>query len=239
MNAWKRLARAPRVQAVASRCLALYIRFVHATSRWQRIGRETPTGFWEANEPFIGCFWHGRLFMMPPSWRPGVPISVLISDHPDGRLIARTVARFGFDTIAGSTTRSGTQALRALLRALERGVTVCVTPDGPRGPRMRASGAIVDLARLSGRAIVPGAFATSRRVVAGSWDRFVVALPFSRGVYVWGEPIRVSRDTDAAGVEAARRLVEERLNAVTAEADRRAGAAAIEPAPVDAARVRV
>ncbi|MEX2649837.1 MAG: lysophospholipid acyltransferase family protein [Alphaproteobacteria bacterium] len=238
MTPFKYWLRAPSVQALASRMIAGYVRLVKATSRWRTVGAEVPARLWDANQPFIVCFWHGRLLMMPLGWPPGVAVKILISSHADGRLIARVIGRFGLGTITGSTRRGGSEALRAMLRALRRGEPVVLTPDGPRGPRMRADGAIVDLARLSGRPIVPAAFAASRCWIAPSWDRFVVALPFTRGVYVWGEPVAVPRDADAAAIEAARHLVEERLNAATAEADRRVGRAAIEPAPVEAARAR-
>ena len=72
---------------------------------------------------------------------------------------------------------------------------------------------------------------SSHRRVLGSWDRFILALPFSRGVYVWGAPIAVSRRE--AG-DATQQRLEERLNAVTAEADRLVGVSAIEPAPIEA-----
>jgi lysophospholipid acyltransferase (LPLAT)-like uncharacterized protein len=52
----------------------------------------------------------------------------------------------------------------------------------------------------------------------GSWDGFIVPMPFSRGVFVYGEPIEVPAGADAAGLESARLLLEERL----AEATRRA-----------------
>ena len=97
---------------------------------------------------------------------------MLISQHRDGQLIARTVRRFGIASIAGSTSHGGSAALRAILRALKAGQCIGVTPDGPRGPRMRATGGAVDIARLSGVPILPAAFATSRRRVLGSWDRF-------------------------------------------------------------------
>jgi lysophospholipid acyltransferase (LPLAT)-like uncharacterized protein len=46
-------------------------------------------------------------------------------------------------------------------------------------------------------------------------------LPFSRGVYVFGEPIVVPRD--AEDMEPYRLALEEALNAITAEADRAMG----------------
>ena len=80
---------------------------------------------------------------------------------------------------------------------------------------------------------MPVAFGIDRRRVLSSWDRFIVALPFGRGVFVWGEPIEVAREADAASREAARRQVEGALNSVTGEADRLGGFAPIEPAPAE------
>jgi len=231
----KPLLRNDRVRGVICALAALYIRFVHATSRWDMKGAEHAAALWDRDASFIVAFWHGRLLLMPYCWRRDKSIEMLISQHVDGQLIARTIGHFGFSSIAGSTSRGGPSALRAMLRGLKQGGYVGMTPDGPRGPRMRAGGGIADVARLAGVPILPVAFATSRRLVLGSWDRFILALPFSRGVFVWGEPIEVPRHDDGEDArEAARQRVEERLNAVTAEADRLVGQSAIEPAPREA-----
>ena len=231
MKPYKRLLRNEAVRGVLCALGAGYIRLVHATSRWRVEGGHIPGAYWDRGEPFIVAYWHGRILMMPYSWRQDRTMSLLISQHPDGQFIARLVRRFGLGTIAGSTRRGGTAALRAMLRVLKAGGHVGITPDGPRGPRMRVSLGVVDVARLSGAAMMPVAYATSRRRVLSSWDRFVVALPFSRGVFVWGAAVEVPRDADAEACERLRRTLEERLNAVTAEADRLVGQTAIEPAP--------
>jgi len=228
----KRLSRNEGVRALLCAIAAFYIRLVRASGRWRVVGDEHPAALWDAGRPFILAFWHGRLLMMPYCWRRGVAMNMLISRHPDGRLIARTIGHFDLGAVAGSSSKGGRAALREILRAIGRGECVGITPDGPRGPRMRASTGVVDIARLSGVPVLPAAFATSRRKVLGSWDRFVVPLPFSRGVFVWGAPIAVPRNADADARETARRAVEERLNAITAEADRLVGQPAIAPAPV-------
>jgi lysophospholipid acyltransferase (LPLAT)-like uncharacterized protein len=48
---------------------------------------------------------------------------------------------------------------------------------------------VVQLARLTRRAVIPMAFACSRGHRFKSWDRFLLPLPFSRGVYAYGEPV--------------------------------------------------
>jgi lysophospholipid acyltransferase (LPLAT)-like uncharacterized protein len=208
---------------------ARYIRLVLATGRWTMVRGEASIPYIDAGIPFIFCFWHGRILMMPYAWERRDRAHMLISQHRDGQIIARTVEHFGIRTIAGSTQRGGAAALRTMLKVLRAGDCVGITPDGPRGPRMRASDGIVNVARMAGRPIIPMTFGACRRKVVPSWDRFVVPLPFSRGVFVWGDPIEVPRDMDDAAVEAARVKVEESLNAITAEADRLTGHAPIEP----------
>src|SRR4029079_13360256 len=160
---------------------------------------------------------------IPMAWQRLAPMHMLISAHRDGRIIADAVTYFGVDSIAGSSRRGGTAALRTMLRRLEAGDCIGITPDGPRGPAMRASAGIVNIARLARVLIVPIVFATSRRRVLRSWDRFHLALPFGRGVFLWGEPIEVATDLDPAGVEQARLRVESRMNEIAAEVDRRVG----------------
>jgi len=223
----------PRVRAVLCAVAAAYIRLVYATSRWQVEGGEIPARFWDSGRPFILAFWHGRILMMPRCWRRGVPMAMLISQHRDGQLIADTIRHFDLGTVRGSSTRGGTEAVRAMVKTLKRGGYAGFTPDGPRGPRMRAQLGVVSVARLSGAPIIPCAHATSRRRVLSGWDRFLVALPFSRGAFVWGEPIAVPRDADGAAMEAARQKVEAALNAVTDRADRLVGGATIAPAPAE------
>ena len=218
-----------RVRRVLCWLAARYIRLAYASGRWSVVGSEIPKRLWDEGKPFILCFWHGRLLMMPYCWRPGVPIHVLISHHRDGRLVADTVGHFGIGTVAGSTRHGGSGALRALLRILKDGQSVGITPDGPQGPRMRASDGIAHLARLSEAPILPATFSIDRRRILATWDRFVVPWPLGRGVMVWGDPIYVPRDADDHALEAARLRVEDALNAITAEADRLCGSSPVEP----------
>ncbi len=213
---------------------AQYIRLVHATSRWELRGAEAPRRLWAERKPFILAFWHGRLLLMPYCWDRGTPINMLISRHADGQLIARTVGHFGIGTVAGSSSKGGGRAMRAMLKSLQTGECVGVTPDGPRGPRMRADPGVVNLARLAGAPILPCSYSIRRGRLLASWDRFLLAFPFGRGLFLWGEPIHVPREADEAALEAARRKLEDSLNDLTREADLLCGASPVEPAPCHA-----
>jgi lysophospholipid acyltransferase (LPLAT)-like uncharacterized protein len=230
MGLAKRIGKSERLRGLLCWLGSLYIRLVFRTGRWQVVGGELPNRLWDQGKPFILAFWHGRILMMPYSWRSSVPIHMLISHHRDGQLIANTVAHFGIHTVAGSSSRGGSAAMRSMLKALKTGECVGITPDGPRGPRMRASAGIVTVARLSGCPVIPATFAASRCRVLGSWDRFALALPFARGVFVWGEPIEVPRGADAAEQEACRLRIEDGLNTITAKAEALVGGQAPDPA---------
>jgi len=225
----KRILQSDTAQRALCALAALYIRFVHKTGTWQVEGGEIPGAFWRQKRPFILCFWHGRLLMMPYCWDRDVPIHMLISQHRDGQIIARTVAHFGIDTIAGSSSRGGGAALRSMVRAIRNGDCIGITPDGPQGPRMRASIGVAQVARLAGVPVIAAAFSCKPRRLTTSWDRFAFAFPFGRGAFVWGEPIIVDPNADDDALDAARRAIEAKLNDVTDRADRLCGLAPVAP----------
>lgn len=241
MNAWRRFVKSDAMRGLACRFVANYMALVHATTRWTIEGRAAADARWDANEPFILAFWHGRIGMMPYSWRRDRPMNMLISKHRDGELIANTIARLGIKSIRGSAAKAGSdknkggqEALMALVRAIRAGESIGITPDGPRGPRMRASVGVAAVARLTGVPVIPCAYATrARRVLFDSWDHFVAPLPFTRGAFVWGEPIFVDRKADAAALEDARARIEAALIAVTQRADEIVGQTPIQPAPAE------
>ncbi len=224
----KRILKSDAVRAAACWLGAQYIRLVWATGRWRVENGDIPRAYWDSGRPFILAFWHGHILMMPKSWDLSKPMHMLISQHRDGQLIARVIGHFGLGTAAGSSTRGGSAALRQMLKALKAGEYVGMTPDGPRGPRMRATPGIVTVARVAGVPIIPCAFSSAPRKQLKSWDRFQIALPFARGVIVWGQPIAVPKDAD---LEAARLEVEAAMNALAHAAEAAAGHPPTAPAP--------
>jgi len=160
---------------------------------------------------------------MPFAWHGLTSFQMLISAHRDGRIIAGAMTYFDIGTIAGSTSRGGSSALRAILKQLKEGGCIGITPDGPRGPAMTVSMGIVNIARLAGVPIVPVTYATSRRRVLPTWDRFHLALPFGRGVFLFGEPIEIAEELDETGVENVRWRLETHMVQMVRAADRLVG----------------
>lgn len=234
----KRIIKSDTMRSTLCWLAASYVRLMRTTGRWRTEGGDHPAHYLTEGKPFIVAFWHQRLLMMPYTWRSvggDRPFNMLISSHRDGEIISRTIARFDIKTIAGSTGKGkgGAAALRQILKALKAGEVVGMTPDGPRGPRMRASDGIIQAARMAGVPIFPLTYSASNRKVIQSWDRFILPLPFSRGVFHWGDPIFVDRKLDEEGMEAKRVELENALTELTQKTDRSLGLDVIPPAAPD------
>lgn len=166
------------------------LRALASTWRYRVTGGEHLAALRKAHLPFIFSLWHGQL--LPLIWHHrGERIAILVSEHRDGELIARIAQSIGYNLIRGSTTRGGGRALLALVRALDAGTEVAVTPDGPRGPRHQfAPGALV-AAQRSGAALLPIAAYVGRAWHLSSWDGFVIPKPFARVTVAYGAPVHV------------------------------------------------
>lgn len=169
------------------------IRGIRAANRVEFIGEEHPRAFWQKGEHVILSFWHDQLFLMAAGYR-GPGSKILISASKDGELIARVMQSFGQGAVRGSSHRGGKAAFKALVSLAEEPVDLVITPDGPKGPRHEIKQGVVQLARLSGRPVIPMAFACSRGRRFASWDRFLLPYPFGRAVYAFGEPLFYSRE---------------------------------------------
>ena len=230
MSAVKALVKKRAVQRFLSWLAHIYIRFVYLTGRWRMVGIDHDLV--DGSRPLIVAFWHGRMLMMPCARPRAMTFSMLISRHGDGVLIADAISHFNVGTVQGSTQRRGAEALREILRTLNDGTSVGITPDGPRGPRMRCAGAIADIARLSGVPILPATYSAKWRLILGSWDRFLLPLPFTRGVYVVGDPMDVAPDDDMPSTI---NRLENVLNELTRRADTMMGVETVEPAMLEPA----
>ena len=233
----KKIVKSTLFRSITCWLAAQYMRLVWWTGTWEYVGRAHFDALYDSGTPAILGFWHGRLLVAPFSWGKPRVFKMLISGHRDGELIADTIGYIGIDHIKGSSTKGGASALRAMVKALRAGEWVGITPDGPRGPRMRVSDGVLNLARLSGAPILPFGCGVKRGKRLDTWDRFLIAWPFTKGVLIWGEPLYIAKDADAAVMEAARGELERRITELTREADRLTGRAPVEPEPAPAEHV--
>ncbi|HEX8960838.1 MAG TPA: lysophospholipid acyltransferase family protein [Geobacteraceae bacterium] len=198
----------PRLIYVVVRCL-------YASLRVRIVGGDVPQAFHDRGVGVINVFWHARLLMIPFAYT-GKGIRVLISSHSDGEVIANTMKYFGFGLVRGSSSKKGDRALREMVQLARDNQDLAITPDGPRGPAEVVKLGVAQLARLTGRPVVPIAFSSSRAKRFSSWDRFLLPYPFSRGVLLWGEPLFWREGEE---LEAFRLRIEQALRETTARAD--------------------
>ncbi|CBE68703.1 MAG: lysophospholipid acyltransferase family protein [Candidatus Methylomirabilis oxygeniifera] len=201
----------PWLAARLMQCLFRLLRVVH-------VGRAYPERCWAKGERIIVVFWHGRLLMMPFVY-PGKSGALLISQHRDGEYFSRIATILGFEVIRGSATRGGMRAIKQMIRAIKGGLDLVVTPDGPKGPRAKVKSGVIEVAKLTGAPIVPVSFSAARRRFLQSWDGFLVPVPFSRAVYIWGEPMYVPPTTTKDEITKHQEVLEERLDLLTMKAD--------------------
>jgi lysophospholipid acyltransferase (LPLAT)-like uncharacterized protein len=165
---------------------------------------------------FVYLGWH-EYALMPAVLRGSQRTLVLSSSHRDGQIAARAMRHLGWTVIHGSSTRGGAGALLRLMRDDRR--HICLTPDGPKGPRRAMALGAMFLASRLGLPVVCVGYGYDRPWRLKSWDKFAVPRPFSRGRAVFGPPTRVPPDLDRSGLEAHRDWFEKLLNWLTGEAE--------------------
>ena len=102
-----------------------------------------------------------------------------------------------------------------LMGALDDGLSVAVTPDGPRGPRYSMTDSVVWLAAKSQRPIVPVSLNSRWHWELNGWDRMQIPKPFSPAELVMGEPLRVPTDLARGDRHRWAATVRDRLMAIT------------------------
>jgi lysophospholipid acyltransferase (LPLAT)-like uncharacterized protein len=153
-----------------------------------------------AKRNFIFSLWHGQL--LPLLWHHrDEGVVLLISEHRDGELVARAAESLGYALVRGSTTRGAERALISIIRELQAGREVAITPDGPKGPAGKyAPGALIASQR-SGAVILPVVAVADRAWRLKSWDRFMIPKPFARVTVAYGNPTNVLAATPRAAAE--------------------------------------
>jgi len=184
-----------------------------ATLKWRTEGFEHFDAIRAAGHQPIMAFWHGRILPATYYFR-NRGIIVITSENFDGEWIARIIERFGFGTARGSTSRGGRRALLQLTRDIAAGKPAGFTVDGPRGPARIAQPGAVWLSKATGHPVLPFHLEASRHWTLNSWDRTQIPKPFATVSIVIGEPFYVPADADEQGLEAARRMLDDRLLAL-------------------------
>lgn len=200
-----------------------YMRFVRLTSRTI----VDPPDFWERlhqDWPVIGMSWHGQSNLAYVVIPDPKQVALLISLHPDGRMMSAMAESLGYQVVGGSGASErqahgtgGLTAFRTMLKVLKSGTTLFATADIPPEPGRKVSLGMIALARRTGRPVYAIATASSRRkVLERMWDKMQINYPFSTIAFACEGPLYVN--DPAIGDEAYAARLSESLDRMLARA---------------------
>ena len=177
-----------------------------------------------SNRPVFMGVWHAR--MIYPIWhmRRHRPLA-LVSQSSDGEIMSILLKCLGYDTIRGSSTIGSREALRAMMRILNKPDALMMNAmDGPVGPAKVAKVGGLALAARKKAILIPVAGAASRPwIFRHSWDHFQIPKPLGRVIIQFGPPVQMEPgmvDEDLAHLMAQQiNRAEEKADALAAHLD--------------------
>jgi lysophospholipid acyltransferase (LPLAT)-like uncharacterized protein len=182
---------------------------VHGQEYWDQI---------EARQkPAIGSFWHYSIFFSMFFMRKKSGVA-MVSASRDGEFVNRIVRKMGYETVRGSRTKGGVQAIKGLIRHIREGRNGAIVADGSQGPARIVQAGCIVLASRTSAPVLPMLWSCSRYKRFGSWDGTAVPLPFSKIDFFYGEPLHVPPKIKSEEVEKYRMILENRLNDLYTEA---------------------
>ena len=170
------------------------------------------SGLEQWKPPFIFVLWHSRILpLLALHKREGIVL--LVSRHRDGEYLADLAQGWGYSSVRGSTQRGGEVGLLGIVRALQGGAVVAMTPDGPRGPRERVQPGAIAAAQHAGVPLIAAGARTASAWYLSSWDRICIPKPFAAIDVRYSAPIRIGPGKD--GLRQGIAVVERSLHEVT------------------------
>ena len=183
--------------------------------RWKYFNEDQKSNIFNVDNQYIFCCWHNRLFLGPHLLPRNRIINALQSSHSDGMITSIAFKYLEMNVILGSSKKGGMQAFRKMIKCIQNGESIAITPDGPKGPKEIVKEGIIKLAQITGVPIVPLVWTTKKFKLINSWDHFVIPFPFSKGVYTFGEPIYVDKKINEKKIEISRLEVENEMKRLT------------------------
>jgi lysophospholipid acyltransferase (LPLAT)-like uncharacterized protein len=208
-------------QLLGAQALWVVFNLISVTIRYRV---KDPHGFMTRTDlrQVIYCTWHNRLALSMKlhsvfkfRHHRTAGLAGLVSASRDGAFLAVILGCFGVQSVRGSSSRRGPQALLELTTWTDRGYDVAITPDGPRGPCYIVQDGAVALAQVTGLPTVPVSYHLNWKIRLKSWDRFQIPLPFSRCEITIGQTLCVPRGISGEHRELLRQQLEVEMCAIT------------------------
>ena len=221
----KRIANSAFANHAVAAVFGAWARLVRATSRRKEEGwAQVETALATHGAVIIVC-WHQRLMMTPFMFDVARHrCRSLTSDARAGRLVGHIHRHFGYESVPMPHGILGAAEMRLIFKGLREGISIGVSPDGPRGPARVAKSTPIQWARSAQVPVVSFTFSAKHYLRWPTWDRLIFPLPFTKlhlRWRVWEETVP-SKLSDAETAAFAQRL-QSFMNAEALAADRMVG----------------
>ena len=188
------------------------------STRMTVLGEEDYLKLRSEQKPVVLLVWHSRILIVPFFFRRR-GIMPLISPSKDGEIAASIMSGWGYKILRGSGSHPIIKIWNEMKKELKRGGELLIVPDGPRGPNRKIKAGGIKLAHETGAYLVLFSFSTSKKKYLNSWDNFLMFYPFSKGIAIYGKPIRLDSNMEIDELEKERQRIEHLLVELDNKAD--------------------
>ncbi len=206
------------LKKIAPAAVSTVVKILFKTIKWQYLGLENIK---DIQTPAVFVFFHGRMLMLSMLYRKirgkKGKLKMILSPHFDGEVAASIIKKFGIEHIYGSSFKQTLQLLRKLSKL--EGYDIGITPDGPRGPNEKVKSGVIYIGKIKKYPIIPVVYSVKKFKSLNSWDRFMIPMPFTRGVFMVGEPLLVFDGDGKENLGEYTLILEERMKELRKKAD--------------------
>lgn len=171
--------------------LSLWI--IKSTSNWNGVNEEIIEKELIKKKTLVVLIWHHQLMGSTFSWKFKPKLRPIATSHRDGQLSTLVQKKFGLDPLLRKKDNP-TFLIKNISKAVQNGDCIYITPDAPHGPPKKINTSIFKLCQKFDLNIAILSFHTNRYFRINSWDKLKIPLPFSKGIYLWGNKIIQSKE---------------------------------------------
>jgi lysophospholipid acyltransferase (LPLAT)-like uncharacterized protein len=207
------------LRKIGNKLLGIIIDVLCKTLKIKTENRDVIKNLENSGRNFIVAFWHGNM-IVPWFIHRKTKIAAVVSDSPDGELLANILKKWKYKLIRGSSNKGGGDVLKLMTQLIKDGFSVAITPDGPTGPLHKMKAGAVVTAKKSGRPLILMGIAYNKKFVLNSWDKFEIPKPFSKVTVIYSKPVIISPDTNYQETSELIIELEKKLNNLKTEAEK-------------------
>ena len=161
----------------------LLLSFIYKTCDIKIEGEENFTKIYNKNRPIMLSVWHGRmLFPILYVFKKKLTPWAIASPYQDGAIVASILKKWNVKIITGSSNRNPKEVINRIESIFKKNSNeiICITNDGPKGPRHIAKKGSIELAKKLDAQIITITGDANKKWTFNSWDKFYLPKPFSK-----------------------------------------------------------